>query len=61
MDKYGMKILFLVVCVLSLLKMVLAEISSTRKTPVVRVVQENAEAVVNIATEHIILLRENPS
>src|SRR3989338_9664772 len=31
-----------------------------RETPVVKVVRENAEAVVNISTEHIILLRENP-
>lgn len=32
-----------------------------RETPVVKVVRENAEAVVNISTEHIILLRENPA
>ena len=38
-----------------------AEAASARETPVVKVVRENAEAVVNIATEHIILLRENPS
>jgi S1-C subfamily serine protease/HSP20 family molecular chaperone IbpA len=31
-----------------------------RETPVVKVVQDNAEAVVNISTEHIVLLRENP-
>ncbi len=32
-----------------------------RETPVVKVVRENAAAVVNISTEHIILLRENPA
>jgi S1-C subfamily serine protease/HSP20 family molecular chaperone IbpA len=37
-----------------------AESSSPRETPVVKVVRENAGAVVNISTEHIILLRENP-
>ncbi|MBN1869217.1 MAG: trypsin-like peptidase domain-containing protein [Candidatus Omnitrophica bacterium] len=37
-----------------------AEMSSARETPVVKVVRDNAEAVVNISTEHIILLRENP-
>lgn len=31
-----------------------------RETPIVKVVRENAGAVVNISTEHIVLLRENP-
>lgn len=35
-------------------------IDSVRETPVVRVVRENAEAVVNISTERILLLRGAP-
>jgi len=34
--------------------------ASQRQTPVVEVVRENAETVVNISTEHIVLLQENP-
>ncbi len=33
---------------------------SSRETPVVKVVKQNAPAVVNISTEHVVLLRENP-
>lgn len=36
-------------------------VDNPRETPVVKVVRENAAAVVNISTEHIILLRENPA
>jgi len=36
-------------------------IVDSRNTPIVKVVQENAAAVVNISTEQIVLLRENPS
>lgn len=35
-------------------------IENPRETPVVRVVQKNAGAVVNISTEQIVLLRESP-
>ncbi len=34
---------------------------SPRETPIVKVVRENANSVVNISTERVILLRENPS
>lgn len=49
-------------CVFLLLMTTLAGAAQTdrRETPVVAVVRENAAAVVNISTEHIILLRENP-
>lgn len=33
---------------------------SVRQTPIVKVVKDTAESVVNISTEHIILLRQNP-
>jgi len=34
--------------------------AARRRTPVVEVIQENAAAVVNISTEQIVLLQENP-
>ena len=37
-----------------------AEEISLRETPIVKVVRENAEAVVNISTELIVYLRDNP-
>jgi S1-C subfamily serine protease/HSP20 family molecular chaperone IbpA len=36
-------------------------VENLRETPVVKVVRENAEAVVNISTERIVFLRENPA
>ncbi len=57
--------LYLIFCLgiglLSVVGYAEAQATSARETPVVKVVKENAEAVVNIATEHILLLRENPS
>lgn len=38
-----------------------SSVINPRETPIVKVVKENAEAVVNISTERIILLRENPA
>ncbi len=40
--------------------MVYGAVSSLRETPIVQVVRENADAVVNISTERIVYLRENP-
>lgn len=52
--------LFLVLSFLLPSAVVEGDSVNPRETPVVKVVQENAEAVVNISTEHIVLLRENP-
>ena len=59
MRKRGMQ-LFLAVYLFCLPAIAQAEVSSVRQTPTVKVVKENAEAVVNIGTERIILLREKP-
>ncbi len=53
--------LFLVLSFLLPSAVVEGDTVNPRETPVVKVVRENAGAVVNISTEHIILLRENPA
>ncbi len=53
-------ILFVVLSFLLPSAVVEGDTVNPRETPVVKVVQDNAAAVVNISTEHIVLLRENP-
>lgn len=52
--------IFFVFIVMSLTSAVNAAEIDNRQTPVVKVVKDTAESVVNISTEHIIFLRQNP-
>lgn len=56
----GMNVCVVVFSLLLFPNFLSAAISNPRETPVVKVVKENAGAVVNISTERILLLRENP-
>src|SRR3989338_11326953 len=61
-NSYNAKI-FIITTILSLITPVVSQASAInpRETPIVKVVRDNAGAVVNISTERVILLRENPA
>lgn len=51
---------FLILLITSMVPVILFA-ENLRETPVVKIVRENKDAVVNISTERILLLRENPA
>ena len=54
------KIYLIIFLILTLFSAVYAAETDNRLTPIVKVVKDTAESVVNISTEHIVYLRQNP-